>query len=317
MGDIDALMTEISTAKASNDWETVDSKIDSFYDKITSCHIMEDAARQIKDISDFTTSSCIMKKIDSPEKSYITYEAGEELKAGQFFLPLSTGATTRVLNINDPEMALTNSDEDSHGPGFTKIVFNISEANNEEYSIELNFCNETSLQDEKLLLITYQIKNLLLSILAKYGEFYAKVTAYLQASSATDTFTVDNSMERNLEMAHSWNHQEADMKMTGLFNSSMTIKDDYLSIKSIDSHKSESASYGDNEGWNKRLSKVRFQASKSNDVKIFEGAIVEKATMKIKRTTLKTTIQNQLPLSINKTTALSIHPLKTQVFLQK
>ena len=289
-GDASVLKSELLAAKGANNWDLVETKVKEFQKNIAKCHIMEDAARQIKDISQQTTSLCIQKKMDNPTTSYLTYVSGVELAKGAFFMPVATGEVTRVLNIAEPSQLLDNGDDQDGGGSqeggndFNKLVTTVSGSTN-EYKVTLNFCKDKSLLNKEIIAIDLTNRKLTFTHLGQHGanKFDASLDMVLKGVADGSKYEVDTSAARTLTIKHlfseSFSEEGFSGKVEGTFNGQISVQDDTLSIKAFDCHKMTS-DQENNEGCHKAQHKVRYSATDQSDVVIFEGAGKSQGTFK-------------------------------------
>lgn len=285
-GDAATLKSELLAAKNANNWDLVETKVKEFQKNIAKCHIMEDAARQIKDISQQTTSLCIQKKIDNPTTSYLTYVSGTELQKGAFFMSGASNNVTRVLNIVEPTELTQeeNGEGQEGGDGFNKLVSNVS-GNEGEYKVTLNFCKDKTLLNQEIIKVNMTTKVLDFTHLGQHGnnKFDATLSMPMTASADGTKFEVDTSSKRTLTIKHlfseSFSEEGFSGKVEGTFNGKIIVEGDTLTVQAFDCHKMTS-DQENSEGCHKAEHKVRYSATSQSDVTIFEGAGKSEGTFK-------------------------------------
>jgi hypothetical protein len=276
-GDVDTLITELSSAVDSNDWDTVDAKVAQFRNGQAKCQIMQDASRQIGDLASASTSSCYMRKIDDPDRTdrLVEYVSGEEVEQGNFFKPAAETVVRAMQLANDPYA--------KENGGKETIYFEIQGSGVEPgvYQVSLNFCSDDGkLRNKETIRVDNNEGTLTTSMYSggtdshEYdGQTFTQTYAHEMALSAGLTENADGDIEFDPTQARTMSIKgtyESDSD-SGAFNGEIKVKDGTLTTKFIGQHSSsfdgQEFSFTD-----KGASVVRYTGSTMNDVSIYEGA---------------------------------------------
>ncbi len=276
ISDINTLVTNLVSAAGSNDWDQFDIYMQSFRDGQNKCYIMQDAARQISELSSASTSSCYMKRIDAEDGDrLVEYVSGEEVAQGQFFAP-SSETVYRALQLkNQPDAR----------DGNETIIFEIQGTSVESgiYQVSLNFCSEDNeLRNKEIIhvdnnqgLLTITNKN---NGTEEYeGESFSHAfdlvlsAGLLTADDGTISF--DPSSSRKMDIKGSFSSSGS----SDTFNGSITVSDSKLTTKFITkgSHTWDDNTYKFSESG---VSIVRYTGNTMKDVAIYEGTGKRKGT---------------------------------------
>lgn len=269
ISDIDELVDNL-VATAGSDWDQFDTYMDSFREGQNKCYVMQDAARQISELSSASTSSCYMKRVDAEEGTrLVTYVSGEEIEQGQFFAP-STDTVYRALQLsNHPEESM----EDE------TIVFEIQGSSVESgvYQVTLNFCSsEGTLRNKEIIRVDNAEGELTVTNVSSgseewEGQSYSFAHNLVLTAGLLETtdgsIAFDPDTARTMEMqASSESSSHSD-----LFNGYIHVLDSKLTTKFI--NKGSSTWDGSTfEYQESAASIVRYTGDSMDDVAIYEGA---------------------------------------------
>ena len=264
---VDTLVTNMTTAATSQDWDTFETHMQSFRDGQNKCYVMQDAARQISDLGQASGSSCYMKRVDAETGTrLIEYVSGDEVDQGQYFVP-GTETSYRALQLEfDGQVGET-------------IVFELQGTSVESgvYQVALNFCGDDGTARSKEI-IRVDNNTGVLTITNTGGgtedfdgeEFtwanHMVLTAGLKA--VTDgTIEFDPAVARKLTI----NGSDSGSWGTGNFSGSIQISDSKLTTKFLsagsNTFNNQTFTYSD-----KSASVVSYSGTSFAAVKVFEAA---------------------------------------------
>lgn len=101
-GTISDLLASMKTAKASADWTTLKTKVESFRAAGAKCQQVEDVARALTVLNENTSDLCYMQQAGAAGAGVLDYVSGDKLDDGSFFKPKSDGTdVVRQITYGD------------------------------------------------------------------------------------------------------------------------------------------------------------------------------------------------------------------------
>ena len=271
---IASLKTNLRSAADSQNWDSFQTYIDSFREGQAKCSVMQDAARQISELTSAAGSSCYMKRVDAETGTrLITHVSGDEVAQGEFFTPAAK-TVYRALNLTNMQNYDDPSEDDAQEPDQNKsetIIFEIQGSGVEPgvYQVSLNFCQGTTAIRSKEVIRVDNNEGVLTYTSTqddKWGKGLIKLSAGLLAD-ANGKVSFDPASSRVMQQAHSYAMTDYTHKSNGyvgIANSTITTK--YFS-QGTGKHDETSYSYSD-----KNAGVVRYSGNSANDIKIYEAA---------------------------------------------
>ena len=266
-GSISDLKAAVVSANSSNDKDTLRSKVSTFHEGVAKCHVIQDAARTLKEISTFTGSSCYMSKIDNGTNNGLTYVSGTEVEKGKLF---EQKDDTRVVAMNITDGASL------EGGGPERIVFEIQGRNVEAgvYQVKLNFCGKTSgvASSYDLIRVDNAKGRLIIKNKQKesFGNYLAEIDAPIRPSTTTSgAFEFMPGLKRVIKLHGKGGDGNAEFRM----QARLELEKDILTSAFRGEFKFDhdgDGTYTTNR--DKSVSRVRLDGSKTTETRIFEGA---------------------------------------------
>ncbi|SMF52058.1 hypothetical protein [Pseudobacteriovorax antillogorgiicola] len=269
---IDTLVTNITTAASGNDWTSFDTYMQNFRDGQAKCYVMQDAARQITELSEASTSSCYMRRVDAETGDrLISYVSGDEVDQGAYFTP---GAETAYRQLN-----LTGGGPGLQG-GEEKIIFEIQGTDVEAnvYQVSLNFCDTTTNTLRSTEVIRVDNTQGLLTVTSNrggtdnyggeeitYAHNIALSAALLQESDGTITFDPDAARTMTIQSSDSSD------SFSFTSNGSLSVQDGNVTAKfrykGNSTFQNQTFSFDE-----KSAAIVSYTGNNMSDIAIYEGA---------------------------------------------
>lgn len=268
--EVSTLVSNITSAANSQDWTTFDTHMGNFRDGQAKCYVMQDAARQIADLSEASTSSCYMKKID-PETGTraMTYVSGTEVAQGEYFKPAES-TVYRAMQLYNFGLQST--------PDET-IIFEIQGTSVESgvYQVGLNFCSSSGdLRQKEIIRVDNNTGTLTVtttrsgsSTYEGQSQTYARnitlTASLLQGSDGSISF--DPAATRSMVIRG----RDSSSSFTGSYNGTLDVSGNTLTAKFIftGEESSNNSTFTFSE---KSAAIVKYSGSSFDDVAIFEGA---------------------------------------------
>lgn len=262
-GDIATIITDLTAAKGN--WTTAKPIVDKFREGQAKCQVIADAARSLQEMSERTTSSCMMGKIGKAGIDAMTYVSGTKVTDGSFFTPEDTDVV-RQLSIGGFGLE-----------GADTIILNIQGKNTEAgvFQIKLNFCSAGKSQGYDKIRVDNNAGTITFTTLHSGSEkrdsqtmtfkSNAVITASLKASGDAYVFDSDKARQMTIQNYNSsgtsTNSMEGLIKISGDTLSSKLFMTGTFSNNGT-SMTMSSKSYGE----------AQFTGSNFTDATIYQGA---------------------------------------------
>lgn len=268
-GSVATLLTQLQAAQGN--WTTAKPLVDKFRDGQAKCQVIADAARSLQEMSERTSSACMMSKIGKAGSGVLTYVSGTQIADGSFFSPIETDVVRKVTMGGNG------------GGGADTIFFNIQGTGTEAgvFQIKLSFCKDGKSQGYDKIRVDNTAGTVTYTTLhggteTREGQTMtyksnAVITAGLKASGSSYVFDADK--DRVMTIANSNSATSNSHSMEGLIK----ISGDTLATKLI-----MSGSFTNNgqtmTNSNKSYGEAQFTGTTFADATIYQGAGRTKGT---------------------------------------
>ncbi len=128
-GDVDAIISSITTKVAAQDWTGVEAEIEGFNAAYLKCEMMQTTLENLSTLREQTTSACYVSEIGQANAGVLTHESGTQYSDDRAVFAPNSDGSEKIVRLN---------------PGDDQYIMIAISVANKVLKYELDFCDATT-----------------------------------------------------------------------------------------------------------------------------------------------------------------------------